>query len=30
MKFVLIGAGSRGMTYALWAKQHGMEIAAIA
>ena len=30
MKFVLIGAGSRGMTYALWAKQHGMEITAIA
>ena len=30
MKFVLTGAGSRGMTYALWAKQHGMEIAAIA
>ena len=30
MKFVLIGAGSRGMTYALWAKQHGMEISAIA
>lgn len=30
MKFVLIGAGSRGMTYAPWAKQHGIDIAAIA
>ncbi len=30
MKFILIGAGSRGMTYAPWAKNHGMEIAAIA
>ncbi len=30
MKFVLIGAGSRGMTYAPWAKKHGHEIAAIA
>lgn len=30
MKFILIGAGSRGMTYAPWAVQHGHEIAAIA
>ncbi len=30
MKYVLIGAGSRGMTYAPWAKKHGHEIAAIA
>ncbi len=30
MKFVLIGAGSRGMTYAPWAKHHGHEITAIA
>lgn len=30
MKYVLIGAGSRGMTYAPWAVAHGMEIAAIA
>ncbi len=30
MKFVLIGAGSRGMTYAPWATAHGMQIAAIA
>ena len=30
MKFVLVGAGSRGMTYGPWAKQHGMEITAIA
>lgn len=30
MKYVLIGAGSRGMTYAPWAKEHGIEIAAVA
>ena len=30
MKYVIIGAGSRGMTYGLWAVQHGIEIAAIA
>ena len=30
MKFVLIGAGSRGMTYAPWAVAHGIQIAAIA
>ncbi len=30
MKFVLIGAGSRGMTYGPWAVKHGMEIAALA
>lgn len=30
MKYVLIGAGSRGMTYAPWAAAHGIEIAAIA
>ena len=30
MKFVLIGAGSRGMTYGSWAKDHGIDIAAIA
>ncbi len=30
MKFVLIGAGSRGMTYAPWAKRNGHEITAIA
>lgn len=30
MKIVLIGAGSRGMTYAPWAKAHGIEIAALA
>ena len=30
MKVVLIGAGSRGMTYAPWAKAHGIEIAALA
>ncbi len=30
MKYVLIGAGSRGMTYAPWAVAHGIEIAAIA
>ncbi len=30
MKFVLIGAGSRGMTYAPWARRHGHEITAIA
>ena len=30
MKFVLIGAGSRGMIYGQWAKNHNMEITAIA
>lgn len=30
MKYVLIGAGSRGMTYAPWAVAHGIEIAAVA
>lgn len=30
MKYVLIGAGSRGMIYGSWANQHGIEIAAIA
>ena len=30
MKYVLIGAGSRGMIYGSWAHQHGIEIAAIA
>lgn len=30
MKYILIGAGSRGMTYAQWAVSHGIEIAAIA
>lgn len=30
MKFVLIGAGSRGMTYGKWAAEHGIEIAAVA
>ncbi len=30
MKYILIGAGSRGMTYAPWAKKHGHEISAIA
>ena len=30
MKCVLIGAGSRGMLYARWAYEHGVEIAAIA
>lgn len=30
MKCVLIGAGSRGMLYAQWAKEHGVEITAVA
>ncbi len=30
MKYILIGAGSRGMTYGAWAKEHGIKIAAIA
>lgn len=30
MKYILIGAGSRGMTYGNWAKAHGIQIAAIA
>lgn len=30
MKYVVIGAGSRGMTYGSWAKNNGIEIAAIA
>ncbi len=30
MKYILIGAGSRGMTYGQWAHDHGIEIAAIA
>ncbi len=30
MKYVLIGAGSRGIIYGSWAKQHGVEIAAVA
>ena len=30
MQYVIIGAGSRGMTYGLWAKEHGISIAAIA
>lgn len=30
MKFVLIGAGSRGMTYGSWCRDHGYDIAAIA
>lgn len=30
MQYVIIGAGSRGMTYGLWAKEHGIKIAAIA
>ena len=30
MKYILIGAGNRGMTYADWAVAHGIEIAAIA
>ena len=30
MKYVLIGAGSRGMTYGTWAYKHGIEIAALA
>ena len=30
MEYVIIGAGSRGMTYGLWARNHGIKIAAIA
>ena len=30
MKYVIIGTGSRGMIYGSWAKEHGIEIAAIA
>lgn len=30
MKYILIGAGSRGMTYGQWAHDHGIPIAAIA
>jgi len=30
MQYVIIGAGSRGMTYGLWAREHGITIAAIA
>ena len=30
MQYVIIGCGSRGMTYGLWAKEHGIQIAAIA
>jgi len=30
MKYVLIGAGSRGTIYGNWAKEHGIEIAAVA
>ena len=30
MRYIIIGAGSRGMTYGRWAKDHGIEIAAIA
>lgn len=30
MKYVLIGAGSRGMIYANWAAAHGIQIAAVA
>ena len=30
MEYVIIGAGSRGMTYGCWAKTHGIKIAAIA
>lgn len=30
MKFILIGAGSRGMTYGSWCADHGYDIAAIA
>lgn len=30
MKYIIIGAGSRGMTYGQWAKEHGIEITAIA
>lgn len=30
MKYVLIGAGSRGMIYGSWAVEHGISIAAVA
>ena len=30
MKYIVIGAGSRGMTYGSWAAEHGIQIAAIA
>ena len=30
MKYIIIGVGSRGMTYGTWAHRHGIEIAAIA
>ena len=30
MKYVIVGTGSRGMIYGTWAKNHGIEIAAIA
>ncbi len=30
MKYIIIGAGSRGMTYGTWARDNGIEIAAIA
>lgn len=30
MTYVLVGAGSRGMIYGTWAKQHGIQIAAVA
>ena len=30
MKYILIGAGNRGMTYGQWAHEHGIEIAAVA
>ncbi len=30
MQYVIIGCGSRGMTYGTWAKEHGIKITAIA
>ncbi len=30
MKYIVIGAGSRGMIYGTWAYEHGIEIAAVA
>lgn len=30
MQYIIIGTGSRGMTYGLWAKEHGITIAAVA
>ena len=30
MKYILIGAGNRGMTYGQWAVNHGIQIAAVA